>query len=154
MPHAKSFVQPRTNNKQARHGTHRSERRFAVEYTVREVEWQVWCEALSRFNRTLPDNSPRLLEKGDIMNKKKGWRIAIVGILACGLLLTGRPATRNTEQSTNTMAQKEAAPAPAATPIDPATVATVSGTVKLDGTAPKAEDRHEPGSRLQGRQRS
>lgn len=30
------------------------------------------------------------------------------------------------------------APAPAATPIDPATVATVSGTVKFDGAAPKA----------------
>ena len=28
--------------------------------------------------------------------------------------------------------------APAATPIDPATVATVSGTVKFDGAAPKA----------------
>jgi plastocyanin len=29
-------------------------------------------------------------------------------------------------------------PAPAATPIDPATVATIDGTVKFDGTAPKA----------------
>ena len=30
------------------------------------------------------------------------------------------------------------APAPAATPIDPATAASVSGTVKFDGAAPKA----------------
>ena len=35
------------------------------------------------------------------------------------------------------MAEQQAAPAPAATPIDPATVATVNGTVKFDGTAPK-----------------
>jgi plastocyanin len=33
---------------------------------------------------------------------------------------------------------QSAAPAPAATPIDPATVATVSGTVKFDGAPPKA----------------
>jgi len=34
-------------------------------------------------------------------------------------------------------AQQAATPAPAAAPIDPATVATITGTVKLDGTAPK-----------------
>lgn len=70
------------------------------------------------------------------MNKKQGWRIVFVGIVACGLLLTVA-CNKNTEQSTNTMAQKEAAPAPAATPIDAATVGTVSGTVTLDGMAPK-----------------
>ncbi len=51
-------------------------------------------------------------------------------------LLAACSKKENTEQSTSP--SSEAAPAPAATPIDPATVASVSGTVKLDGTAPKA----------------
>ncbi len=57
------------------------------------------------------------------------------GMLAlCGLLLLAACNKKeNTEQSSNA----PAAPAQAATPIDPATVATVNGTVKFDGTAPK-----------------
>jgi len=55
----------------------------------------------------------------------------------CGLLLTAACNKKeNTEQSSNTMSQP-AATAPAATPIDPATAATVNGTVKFDGTAAK-----------------
>src|SRR6202022_274844 len=42
----------------------------------------------------------------------------------------------NPEQSSNPPAER-AAPAAAATPIAPAPVATVNGTVKFDGTAPK-----------------
>ena len=55
------------------------------------------------------------------------------------MLLAIRVAACNKkeEQPSNSMAEQPAA-APAATPIDPATVATVSGTVKFDGTAPKA----------------
>ena len=73
------------------------------------------------------------------MNKKTGWAITAVGTLAlCGLLVLGACTKKeNTEQSSNTPAEK-AAPAAAATPIDPATVATVNGTVKFAGTAPKA----------------
>jgi plastocyanin len=52
------------------------------------------------------------------------------------LLLAACNKKENTEQSNNNTAQQEA-PAPAATPIDPGTVATVNGTVKFDGTAPK-----------------
>jgi len=76
--------------------------------------------------------------KDDIMNKKTGWRIIFVSMLAlCALLLTvAGNKKENTEQSSNTMSQP-AATAPAATPIDPATVATVNGTVKFDGAAPK-----------------
>jgi len=76
--------------------------------------------------------------KDDIMNKKTGWRIIFVSMLAlCALLLTvACNKKENTEQSSNTMSQP-AATAPAATPIDPATVATVNGTVKFDGAAPK-----------------
>jgi plastocyanin len=74
--------------------------------------------------------------KKDIMNKKTSWK-GLVSVLALGGLLLTVACNKNTEQSSNTTAEKEAAPAPAATPIDPATVATVKGAVKFDGTAPK-----------------
>ena len=69
------------------------------------------------------------------MNKKSSWTlIAISTVALCGLLVLAACSKKeNTEQSTNTPAEK-AAPA---TPIDPATAATVTGTVKFDGTAPK-----------------
>ena len=71
------------------------------------------------------------------MNKKTSWRIAVSLLAFCALLLTvACNKQSNTEQSNNNMSQT-AATAPAATPIDPATVATVNGTVKFDGTAPK-----------------
>src|SRR6202035_5665384 len=72
------------------------------------------------------------------MNKKTSWRMISASTLAlCALLLTmACNKQSNTEQSNNNMSQT-AATAPAATPIDPATVATVNGTVKFEGTAPK-----------------
>ena len=70
------------------------------------------------------------------MNTKISSRI-LVGTLALSSLLLTTACNKNTEQSNNKTADKEAAPAPAATPIDPATVATVKGAVKFDGTAPK-----------------
>ena len=61
--------------------------------------------------------------------------VSMVALLAyCCWRLAIRKRIRNS-QATHVSA--EAAPAPAATPIDPATVATVNGTVKFDGTAPK-----------------
>jgi plastocyanin len=72
------------------------------------------------------------------MNNKTRLSTITIAMALCGLLLAACNKKENTEQSSNSMAQQEAAPAPAATPIDPATVATVSGTVKFDGTAPKA----------------
>jgi plastocyanin len=68
---------------------------------------------------------------------KKSWRKISVSMLAlCGLLLLAAACNKKEEpeQSGNSMSQSAA---PAATPIDPATVATVSGTVKFDGAAPK-----------------
>jgi len=53
--------------------------------------------------------------------------LALVLLAGCGKKEEEQPA-----------APSAAAPAPAATPIDPATAASVSGTVKLDGEAPKA----------------
>ena len=72
------------------------------------------------------------------MNKKTSWMISVSMLALCALLLTTACSKKeNTEQSSNNMSQT-AATAPAATPIDPATVATISGTVKFDGAAPKA----------------
>src|SRR6201988_2977476 len=68
------------------------------------------------------------------MNKKKRW-IFFVSMLAVCALLAACNKKENTEQSSNAPTEQQAQPA--ATPIDPATVATVSGTVKFDGTAPK-----------------
>jgi plastocyanin len=76
----------------------------------------------------------------DIMNTKSGWKLMTVGMLAlCGLLLLAACNKKeNTEQSSNAPMEQPAAPAQAATPIDPATAATLIGTVKFDGAAPKA----------------
>src|SRR5437868_8234897 len=64
--------------------------------------------------------------------------LAMVCLIAMGLLV-GCSKKENTEQSSNTTAEKSSMPATAATPIDPSTVASVNGTVKLDGAAPKAQ---------------
>jgi len=71
------------------------------------------------------------------MNKKTGSKMIIVSMLALLGLLLLVACNKKEEQPANSMAEQPAA-APAATPIDPATVATVSGTVKFDGAAPKA----------------
>ena len=62
---------------------------------------------------------------------------ALLGVIALLALLLFAACSKkeNTEQSA--APTTESKPAPAAAPIDPATAATVSGTVKLDGTAPK-----------------
>ena len=69
---------------------------------------------------------------------QKGWITPAVSVLAlCAFLALGACSKKeNTEQSSNN-AEQPAQPAAAATPIDPSTVATVNGTVKFDGTAPK-----------------
>jgi plastocyanin len=68
------------------------------------------------------------------MNKKT-W-IALMTLLCLGLLILAGCSKKEEQPAA---APEAAAPAaPAATPIDPATVASVSGTVKLDGAAPKA----------------
>jgi len=77
--------------------------------------------------------------KGDIMNKKTGWKTITVSMLAlCVLLLLAACSKKEEAPASNSMAEQPASAAPAATPIDPATVATISGTVKFDGAAPKA----------------
>src|SRR6266852_4676446 len=70
------------------------------------------------------------------MIKKSSCRMIFVSTLALSALLLTAACNKKEEQPANTMSQS-AAPAPAA-PIDPATAATVNGTVKFDGTAPKA----------------
>ena len=69
------------------------------------------------------------------MNKKTSWMISLSVLALCGLLLTAA-CSKKEEQPANTMSEQPAM-APAATPIDPATVATIDGTVKFDGKAPK-----------------
>jgi len=70
------------------------------------------------------------------MTKKAGWATFTVSMLALFALLVLAACNKkeNTEQSSNAPAETAA---PAATPIDPATVATINGTVKFDGAAPK-----------------
>ncbi len=63
--------------------------------------------------------------------KRTIWLIAGM----CALLVLA--ACSKKEEAPAPAAETPAASAPAATPIDPATAATVSGTVKFDGTAPK-----------------
>ena len=67
----------------------------------------------------------------------KKSRLAILPLLALVglLLLAACNKKENTEQSTSAPGFR--ARGPAATPIDPATVGSVSGAVKFDGAAPK-----------------
>jgi plastocyanin len=71
------------------------------------------------------------------MNKKTS--LAMIGILALlGLLLLAGCSKKEESQESSAKETKEAtSPAPPATAIDPSTVATINGTVKFDGTAPK-----------------
>src|SRR3954469_18604902 len=74
--------------------------------------------------------------KGDIMNRKTCVTSTVSMLALCALLaLSACSKKENTEQSSNS--GEQAQPAAAATPIDPSTVATVNGTVKFDGAAPK-----------------
>jgi plastocyanin len=72
------------------------------------------------------------------MNQKTSFTSAVSMLVLFALLALGACSKKeNTEQSSNS-AEQPAQPAAAATPIDPSTVATVNGTVKFDGAAPKA----------------
>jgi len=59
-----------------------------------------------------------------------------IGVLALCAFLVLSACNKKEEPASSPMAEQQAAQ-PAATPIDPATVATINGTVKFDGTAPK-----------------
>jgi plastocyanin len=67
------------------------------------------------------------------MNRKL-WTI-LLGLCVGLLLLAGCNKKENTNEEQGT--SSEAKPAAAAAPIDPATAASVSGTVTFDGAAPK-----------------
>src|ERR1700676_3387032 len=71
---------------------------------------------------------------------KKKTSVAMFGLLCLlGLwLLVGCSKKEDTKESQSSAPSSMAQPAPAATPIDPSTVASVSGAVKFDGAAPKA----------------
>jgi plastocyanin len=69
----------------------------------------------------------------------KKSRLAIPGLLALlGLMLLAACSKKETSES-HPAASPTTTPAPAATPIDPATVGSISGQVKFDGAAPKAQ---------------
>jgi len=68
----------------------------------------------------------------------KSW-LAIPGLLALlGLMLLAACSKKENPES-HPAASPTATPGPAATPIDPATVGSISGQVKFDGAAPKAQ---------------
>jgi len=63
----------------------------------------------------------------------------MLGVLALlSLLLLSACSKKESTSEQASPAPAEAQPAAASTPIDPATAATLSGTVKFDGAAPKA----------------
>ena len=68
------------------------------------------------------------------MNSKK-W-LALIALCSLVLVLALAGCSKKEEAPSETT--PAATPAAQATPIDPATVATVTGTIKLDGAAPKA----------------
>ena len=65
------------------------------------------------------------------MNRK-----SCLAVLSLGLLLLAG-CSKKEDQSTSPSAETPKAATPAATAVDPATAATVNGTVKFDGAAPK-----------------
>src|SRR5271154_800745 len=69
------------------------------------------------------------------MKNRKQWLVTLGLFVIVGLVLTACSKKPSEEQAAapSTMS----APAPAATPIDPATAASISGTVSFDGAAPK-----------------
>jgi plastocyanin len=72
------------------------------------------------------------------MNRMKTW-LAMFSLCILGLwMLAGCGKKENTNEEQTSSPTSESKPAPASAPIDPATAATVSGSVKLDGAAPKA----------------
>src|SRR5258706_10467522 len=68
------------------------------------------------------------------MTTKLGISISVLSLVGGIVLLDGCGKKESSEEQP---ASVPAASAPAATPIDPATAASVSGTVKFDGAAPK-----------------
>jgi plastocyanin len=72
------------------------------------------------------------------MNKKTAWTKYTVCVLAlCALLVLAACSKKEEAPAAAPAPDQAMSAAPAATPIDPATVATISGTVKFEGVAPK-----------------
>lgn len=69
------------------------------------------------------------------MSKKTIAALGVLCLLALWLLVGC--SSKSTQQASNEGESAAAPAAPAATPIDPNTVATVNGNVKFEGTAPK-----------------
>jgi plastocyanin len=74
--------------------------------------------------------------KGEIMNRKTCT--ALLSLYLLGILILVGCGKKESSEEQASSPTSESQPAPASTPIDPATAATVSGTVKLDGAAPRA----------------
>src|SRR5215470_10441805 len=72
------------------------------------------------------------------MNRNQWAATFLASVLALGML-TGCSKKENTNEQQGTSSSSEAKPAGASAPIDPATAATVGGSVTFDGTAPKPQ---------------
>jgi plastocyanin len=90
--------------------------------------------AVVRGKMLLSRRESKTFKKGDIMNKKTWSALLLLYLLGLWLLVG---CSKKTTEEQPSATPESAQPAAAATPIDPTTVASVSGTVKFDGTAPK-----------------
>jgi plastocyanin len=68
---------------------------------------------------------------------KKTWLAILLLLALLGLLLLAACNKKEAATESQPAATPSAAPAPAVTPIDQATIGSVSGSVKFDGAAPK-----------------
>jgi plastocyanin len=93
--------------------------------------------APARARARMRDQSQGFYEFSEVLSlmNRKSW-LAMLSLVLLGLVLLAA-CSKKEEQSTSPSASETPKTEAPATAVDPATAATVNGTVKFDGTAPK-----------------